>query len=644
MPRPVEGRGRYIPALDGVRALAVALVIGYHLGVPGLGGGLLGVGVFLTLSGFLVTGLLLTTWHRTGRLALGRFYVRRARRIVPALVVVLVVVLLTVLLVDREEVGPTASRALGAALFVGNWQQIASVDPSAGVATAGPLDHLWPLAVGAQVYLVWPVLLLVLAALPWVTLRFAAWVAGGLATWSFVLGWTHAGAGLESTRAYVGTDTRAGALLVGAVLAVLMWQPTGRPRFPETIDARVDRWALLGLTVIGVLAVFTDAGSPFLYHGGMVLLALGTAAVIAVVVHPRSRVGRVLGCRPLAWVGERSYGIYLWHLPVVVFAPAGLLEAQPVLRDAVLVAVTVVLATLSWALVENPIRRLGLREVLRRGRIAPDGGRRAVPAIAAATGAMVIVATSALSAQALVGGPAALATATPVAASPVDRPQEEEPPEESGPPRQVLPPGGVDCAVAKCIALTFDDGPVTGTADLLDVLRSRGAHATFFVVGRNAERRPDLLRRMVEEGHVVGNHSVTHADLTRLGAKALRRELTETNRAIEKATGTAPTLMRPPFGATDRRVAKAARTLGMAQVLWDLDPRDWEDRHRRVVRDRVLAGAHPGAIVISHDTQEETRAAYAEIVDHLIAEGYLLVTVPELLGGPGKPGKAYTQG
>jgi peptidoglycan/LPS O-acetylase OafA/YrhL len=413
MPRPIDTSGRYVPALDGVRALAVALVIGYHLGVPGLGGGLLGVGVFFTLSGFLITGVLLSGWHRTGRVRLGEFYLRRARRLLPAVAVLLVVVLLVTVFVDPGVLARRAWQALGAALYVGNWQTIASgqsyFDRFAG---PEPLDHLWSLAVEEQFYLVWPLVLLLLVAIPRITLRVAAAVTGVLAAGSFVLLWMTASPGFDNTRAYEGTDTRAGGLLVGAAVALLLWQPAGTPRTAGT--RRLDRWAVLGLLVIGGLVAFTDEYSMFLYRGGLLLLSLATVAVVAVVVHPGSRVGAVLAWRPLTWVGERSYGIYLWHLPVVVFAPAEAFADQPVLRGAALVGVTVGLAALSWTLVEDPIRRRGLRGAFEAGRFDRLGRRRPVSSLAAGAAVVVLVAGTALGAQAVVGGgPPALAAAAP---------------------------------------------------------------------------------------------------------------------------------------------------------------------------------------------------------------------------------------
>lgn len=206
-----------------------------------------------------------------------------------------------------------------------------------------------------------------------------------------------------------------------------------------------------------------------------------------------------------------------------------------------------------------------------------------------------------------------------------------------------LPSGSVDCRTAKCVALTFDDGPVQQTADLLDVFAAKGVRATFFVVGKNVKAHPELIKRMVAEGHVVGNHTYDHPQLTRLSEAAIRKELQTTNALVADASGVTPDLLRPPYGATNSGVASVAAGLGMSQIVWSVDPLDWKDRNSATVTSRVLAAAKPGAIILSHDIHATTRAAYAGIVDALQAKGYVLVTVPELLGGRYEPGKKYSQ-
>jgi peptidoglycan/xylan/chitin deacetylase (PgdA/CDA1 family) len=200
---------------------------------------------------------------------------------------------------------------------------------------------------------------------------------------------------------------------------------------------------------------------------------------------------------------------------------------------------------------------------------------------------------------------------------------------------------GVDCQVQQCVALTFDDGPAAGTADLLDTLAGKGVRATFFVVGSNAAAQPDLLARMVAEGHAVGNHTEDHPDLSKLDAAAVRAEIEQVNDIVEGATGQRPVLLRPPYGATNDTVAGVATELGMAQILWNVDPEDWKDKDSGIVAERGLATTGPSDIVLSHDIHETTRDAYPAIIDQLQAEGYVLVTVPELLGAALQPGQSF---
>ena len=198
----------------------------------------------------------------------------------------------------------------------------------------------------------------------------------------------------------------------------------------------------------------------------------------------------------------------------------------------------------------------------------------------------------------------------------------------------------VDCSQERCVALTFDDGPVVGTNDLLDVLAEKGVRATFFVVGSNAAAQPDLLARMVAEGHVIGNHTEDHPDLTKMDADAVRAEIAQVNDTVEAATGQRPVLVRPPYGATNDTVDQVTAELGMAQILWDVDPEDWKDRDSAIVTQRVLSSTGSGAIVLSHDIHDTTRDAYADIVDGLREQGFSLVTVPQLLGQI-EPGQRY---
>lgn len=191
------------------------------------------------------------------------------------------------------------------------------------------------------------------------------------------------------------------------------------------------------------------------------------------------------------------------------------------------------------------------------------------------------------------------------------------------------------------MALTFDDGPVPETRELLAVLRAKNVKVTFFVLGSQAAAHPDVIRQIVADGHVVGNHSWDHPLLTRLSKAKVRSQLVRTNDAVVAAGAPKPIVFRPPYGGTNRAILRLARAQGMAQVLWDVDPMDWRDRKSALVASRVVAATRNGSIVLSHDIHPTTRAAYARIIDRLRARGFQFVTVPELLGSRLRPGASF---
>jgi peptidoglycan/LPS O-acetylase OafA/YrhL len=400
VPRPVDSRATYLPGLDGVRAVAVIAVLGYHFGVPHMDGGLLGVSVFFTLSGFLITGILITAWDRSRRIPFGRFYLGRARRLLPALAVVLLTVLAVTALVDRSALGQRWDETVAAAFYVSNWFTIRTgssyFDLFAG---PSPLEHLWSLAVEEQFYLVWPVLLLVLLRLTGGRKPRVALIAAGLAAASFVLLAVLAHAGIDNTRPYEGSDTRAGELLVGAALA-LVYRPTRIKRTPPlAVRAGVDVTGLAALLGIVWMVTSTSTFSLSLYRGGLALLALLSALLLVAVSYPGSLSGRLLGSPLPRWLGERSYGIYLWHMPVVAFTPHHELGAPgdwfwPATLD---LALTLVLASLSWTLIEDPVRRHGLRSLVRRPVVPYRRGKRPPRPVMAGALAVVAIATTAFS-------------------------------------------------------------------------------------------------------------------------------------------------------------------------------------------------------------------------------------------------------
>lgn len=187
-----------------------------------------------------------------------------------------------------------------------------------------------------------------------------------------------------------------------------------------------------------------------------------------------------------------------------------------------------------------------------------------------------------------------------------------------------------DCDIVNCIALTFDDGPSdTLTPKLLDVLKERKTKATFFAVGSNISKYPDIGKRVVSEGHEIGNHSWSHSDLTKLNDQKINQEIDSTNQIIIQATGVAPKVFRPPYGSINIRVKNAVK---MPLILWSVDTKDWRDRDSQVVAKRTVVNAKKGQIVLLHDIHPTTVEATKLILDTLIKNGYYFVTVSELLG------------
>jgi peptidoglycan/LPS O-acetylase OafA/YrhL len=352
----------YHRALDGLRGLAVAAVLAFHGGVAVLSGGFLGVDAFFVLSGFLITGLLLAEHDGTGRVDLRAFWARRARRLLPALLVTLT----TVLVVSRwllpsDELAGLRTDALAAIGYTANWRMM---DRGGGyfsqTAPPSPLQHTWSLAIEEQFYLVWPLLLIALLFLCRRTGRsrgvlVAAALAGAAA--STTTGVVLSG-GNDADRLYYGTDTRAAALLIGCAVAALL---VGRPGADRPGADRPHRLlgalALLGAAGTGWLWTHANGTSPWLYRGSLLIAALSIAAVIAHAVRsPGSPTGRLLAVAPLAWLGKISYGVYLWHWPLFQWLDADRTGLRGVPLFALRCAVTLAVATVSFFAVERPLR------------------------------------------------------------------------------------------------------------------------------------------------------------------------------------------------------------------------------------------------------------------------------------------------
>ncbi len=411
-----------MPGLDGLRAIAVLGVIAYHLNFEWAEGGLLGVGVFFTLSGYLITDILLNQVRRSGRIEFKSFWLARARRLLPALFVMLTVVIAWVTLIGPHQPADFRTEALAAAGYVNNWWLIFNdVSYFARFAPAAPLKHLWSLSVEEQFYIVWPFLLLLgIKLVPevkystGVRFRLAA-VTLGAAVVSGILMAILYEPSLDPSRVYYGTDTRALELLSGAALAMVWPSRQLKANVPKQARSMIDAAGVLGLVVIGLMFWRVSEFSPFLYRGGFALLGLASVLTVAALAHPASRLGPIVGCRPMRWVGERSYGIYLWHLPIIVLTTPESAHGPDLLRAALQVAATFGIAELSWRYVENPIRHGALGRLwkqLREGRLRRENIPRWGWAVAGSSALVVALALAGIAGVGVSSEPPALGAVT----------------------------------------------------------------------------------------------------------------------------------------------------------------------------------------------------------------------------------------
>ncbi len=392
-----------IPSLDGVRAIAIILVLLFHGGFGWAGGGFFGVDVFFVLSGFLITGLLVAEFGRSAGIGLTRFWAHRVRRLVPALLAVLAAVMVyAAFFAPPDTLGQLRGDAVATLLYGNNWHLVSGGSGYfADLNTPRPLLHTWSLSIEEQFYLVWPLAVVFLLRVTR-SLRVLLTVAIGGAVASAVAMAVLFGGGAGEGRAYYGADTRAQALLVGAALAIVLAHPLGdRPAGPVSAGAgalvrpvRITPLIRVSLVVVGGaglamliwMSVTTTSATHWIYRGGFALVALAAAVVVAsVALVPTSPWAQALSLRPVRYVGAISYGLYLWHWPVFVLvdnARTGL-EGWPLFG--LRVGVSVAVAALSFHLLEMPIRRQA-----RRG----WHGWVAAPVAVGGTAVLVVAATA----------------------------------------------------------------------------------------------------------------------------------------------------------------------------------------------------------------------------------------------------------
>jgi peptidoglycan/LPS O-acetylase OafA/YrhL len=411
--RGQDARGpelNYVPALDGIRAIAVIVIMGYHGGLFLTNGGFYSLDTFFALSGFLITTLLVAEWQQSGGIRLARFWARRARRLLPALLVLVVAVVAYVAIFSAPGTYPGLRLdAFSTLFYVANWHFILIGSNYFGhTGPTSPLLHTWSLAVEEQFYLFWPLIVIaVLRTRLGLRLLLGVCIAGALGS-AILMAVLYSLA--DQNRVYYGTDTRAQSLLVGAALSVSLTLLAQRRASPGDPTSTPSAWrattvsgrrafVIVGIVGVGVTAalwILVSVNDAFAFRGGFLLAAIATVCVLAsVVVAPGSILTRVLTFSPLRYIGRISYGMYLWHFPLVLWITHANTGLDEVPLFAVRFGCTVLIATASFYLVEQPIRqRRFLRSSKAAFAMAPASVLAVVVAVVAATPLAVTAAQS----------------------------------------------------------------------------------------------------------------------------------------------------------------------------------------------------------------------------------------------------------
>ena len=349
---------RYMPGLDGLRALSVLAVIAYHLNMKWAQGGLLGVGIFFVISGYLITDQIITEWNRHQRLSLVDFWIRRARRLLPAMISMLLFVAIWLFFVDSSRLHALQGDFLSSLFYINNWWLIFhQVSYFESFGPPSPIGHLWSLSVEEQFYVMWPLLLLIGLKIASRRGKLTLLILACAALSALAMGMMYV-PGTDPSRVYYGTDTRAFALLIGAALAVVWPSQKLNDRVSRAARNTLDIVGGIGIMALLVFIYQTVEYDDWLYRGGLLFLSLIAAAVLAVIAYPASRVGKMMGCKPLRWLGVRSYSLYIWHYPVIILtSPDVNTNEAGVTRIILQLTASLILAAISYRYIEEPFRR-----------------------------------------------------------------------------------------------------------------------------------------------------------------------------------------------------------------------------------------------------------------------------------------------
>jgi peptidoglycan/LPS O-acetylase OafA/YrhL len=526
--------------------------MGFHEGASELSGGFLGVDVFFVLSGFLITDLLAAQYDRAGRLDLKDFWSRRARRLLPALGLMLIVVTAAATVIEPDQGGSLRLALLAAVTYTSNWYQIlhhVSYFATLGLfAAPPPLDHLWSLAIEEQFYLVWPLLLwLFIFRLNGRRARVTATlILAALSALAMALEYAPG----DPSLVYYGTDTHASALLIGAALALAFPLATVMS-LPAAQVRRLDAAGVVGLVLLAWAAGHFSGNDRAVYPFGLILAAVGAAGLV-VAAAGTGVIAAMTSLPPLRWVGVRSYGIYLWHWPVIALAGAitGPGPTSPWLW-LIEAGVSIALACASWEFVEKPILRDGFLATCSRWRTALDEGLRPVSAhrkawpVAVAAGALIAVAVagygvarppgpaapSGLLRQVAEGQRISAASQVPASASPSSSASAvassvpgSSVPASSAPassaPASSAPASSAPAAACRAAAAALPKVPgrqVTAIGDSVMVASAAALNAALPGIYLNAEVGRAMINGLAELQSLVARHELRHYVVVGLG-------------------------------------------------------------------------------------------------------------------------------
>lgn len=616
MSRPADKRFPYLPGIDALRALAVLAVFFYHSSAGWMPGGFLGVDVFFVVSGFLITSLLLREFRRGGHVRLGRFWLRRARRLLPAVGVLIAVTMIAAAILEPDRIDQLRGDAVASLAYFANWHFIFG-DQSYFDQFQRPslLTHLWSLSVEEQFYLFWPLVFAAGMKLFGRGRLLLGVAAGALA--SVALAWILFDPGHDASRVYYGTDTHAVGLLAGVALA-LVWSPVElrRRRTGPLVGPILDAVGVLALAYIVLSFLHVHDYDLALWHGGYLWLALVTALLLAVLSHPAARLGGLLGRAPVLWLGLRSYSFYLWHYPVLMLTRPGLDVSLPrgILIPLQLLAV-LALADLSYRFVELPFRGQAKLPAL------PDNWLKvARPALIVATLAIValvgwsgLFATKNHQLDAAAASTATVATVRAAEDSLAGHSAARRPPRESS----AAPPLAPADRPPRIVAL--GDSVMIGAKDKLAARLGPGFSMSA-EVGRQADEFVAIAQRLKREGHApaamivqMGNNGPLYGD-----------EMEE----LRKATSEVGELFLVNDHAPVSWIGESNHTLAEAA-------RDWP--HTTLIEWQPLADSHEDLLWDGIHLTPAAAGLYARLVSTDVHELIAFPPPPRVALGQARP-------